>query len=394
MRVSAIDRKILDVIGGQIRAGTLEVALPDGSRRSFHGDAPGPGAVVELHDGRVLRRLTTVGAIGLADGYIAREFDSPELASVIELGALHLRPGGDASVRSGLETAGKALWRLAGRASTPRGTLRRTVEHYDLGNGFFALWLDPTMTYSSGVFAAPAMTLEEAQHEKYRRLAAAIGIHRGDEVLEIGCGWGGFAVYAAGELGCRVTAITVSSEQRDHVAKLVAERGLADRVDVRLQDFSATTGAFDRVVSIEMIESIPQASWEAYFRQLRERTRPGGTIGLQVIVVSDAHWRSSDRNPDFIRRYVFPGGQVPAPSVLHGLAHRHGLRWREDQGFGASYARTLHAWRESFDARIEEVAALGFDERFRRMWRYYLPYCEGGFRAGRTDVRQVVLDRG
>jgi cyclopropane-fatty-acyl-phospholipid synthase len=393
MTMSAVDRATLDLIGGQIRTGTLEVVLPDGTTRTFRGDAPGPAAVIDLHDGRVLRRLATVGAIGLADGYIAGEFDSPELADVIELGALHLRPGGEATLRSAIESAGKALWRVAGRASTPRGTLRRTVEHYDLGNGFFALWLDPSMTYSSGVYAAPGMTLEDAQHEKYRRLADATGIRRGDDVLEIGCGWGGFAVYAAGELDCRVTAITVSSEQRDHVAKLVAERGLADRVDVRLEDFRATTGTFDRVVSIEMIESIPQASWGPYVRQLRERTRPGGTIGLQVIVVSDAHWRSSDRNPDFIRRYVFPGGQVPAPSVLRALVRSHGLDWREDHGYGASYARTLRAWRENFDAQIEKVSALGFDQRFRRMWRYYLSYCEGGFRSGRTDVRQIVLDR-
>jgi cyclopropane-fatty-acyl-phospholipid synthase len=393
MTMTAFDRTVLDVVGRQIRTGSLAVTLPDGSTRTFTGDAEGPDAKVDVHDGRVLRRLATVGAIGLADGYIAGEFDSPDLATVIELGALHLRPDGGASLRSAVETAGKALWRVVGRAGTPRGTLRRTVEHYDLGNDFFALWLDPTMTYSSGVYLESDMTLEEAQHEKYRRLAEATGIRRGDEVLEIGCGWGGFAVYAAAELDCRVTAITVSSEQRDHVAKLVAERGLADRVDVRLEDFRATTGTFDRVVSIEMIESIPQALWEPYFRQLRARTRPGGTIGLQIIVVSDAHWRSSDRNPDFIRRYVFPGGQVPSPSVLHRLARDHGLDWREDHGYGTSYARTLGAWRAAFEARLDDVAELGFDERFRRMWRYYLSYCEGGFRAGRTDVRQIVLER-
>lgn len=390
---STIDRAVLATIGRQIRYGSLAVTLPDGEVRRFRGARDGPDAVLTLHDPKLLRRLATLGAIGLADGYIDGDFDSPDLAALIELGALHLEAGMDVRGADTIESAGKALWRVLGRAATPRGPLRRTVEHYDLGNEFFALWLDPTMTYSSAVFARPEMTLEDAQREKYRRLAETAGIRAGDRVLEIGCGWGGFAAYAAGELDCRVTAITVSIEQRDHVEKLVADRGLSDRVEVRLQDFRETTGTYDRIVSIEMIESIPKTLWAPYFRTLRDRVRPGGTIGLQIIAVADAHWRSSDRNPDFIRRYVFPGAQVPASMVLRELARDHGLAWREDHGYGRSYARTLRSWRENFDARIDEVAAQGFDERFRRMWRYYLSYCEGGFRAGRTDVRQIVLER-
>lgn len=389
---AAIDRRLLEVVGRQIRYGSLAVTLPDGETRRYRGSRAGPDAVVDLHDAKLLRRLATLGAIGLADGYVDGDFDSPDLASVIELGAVHLDAGIEAPGAEALERAGKAIWRALGRPAAPRGPLRRTVEHYDLGNEFFALWLDPTMTYSSAVFADDAMSLEEAQHEKYRRLAEMTGIRAGERVLEIGCGWGGFAAYAAGELGCRVTAITVSVEQRDHVEKLVADRGLSDRVEVRLQDFRETTGTYDRIVSIEMIESIPKALWAPYFRTLRDRVWPGGTIGLQIIAVADAHWRTSDRNPDFIRRYVFPGAQVPAPMVLRELARDHGFVWREDHGHGRSYARTLRSWRENFDARIDEVAAQGFDERFRRMWRYYLSYCEGGFRAGRTDVRQIVLE--
>ncbi|HSL12514.1 MAG TPA: cyclopropane-fatty-acyl-phospholipid synthase family protein [Actinomycetota bacterium] len=388
-----IERGVLSAIGARVRHGTLTVVLPDGDVRTFSGPSDGPEAVVELRDPKLLRRLATLGAIGLADGYVAGDFESPDLPSVIELGAVHLEEGLDVPGGEVLERAGKGAWRALGRSAAPRGPLRRTVEHYDLGNDFFALWLDPSMTYSSAVFADDDMSLEDAQREKYRRLAEATGVRAGDEVLEIGCGWGGFSIFAAGELGCRVTAITVSREQRDHVAKLVAERGLADRIDVRLEDFRETTGTFDRVVSIEMIESIPKSLWAPYFGVLRDRVRPGGTIGLQIIVVADTHWRSSDRNPDFIRRYVFPGGQVPAPMVLRDLARDHGLAWREDHGYGSSYARTLGEWRRNFDARIDEVTAQGFDERFRRMWRYYLSYCEGGFRAGRTDVRQIVLER-
>ncbi len=388
---ATIDRSILAAIGSRVRRGSLAVELPDGRRRLYDGRDDGPIAEVKVHDTRLLRRLMTVGAIGLADGYIEGEFDSPELASLIELGALHLE--GEDRMPGQIERAGKAIWRRIGNAAALRGPLSRIVEHYDLGNDFFALWLDPTMTYSSAIFARDGMTLEEAQLEKYRRLADSAGLDEGDRVLDIGCGWGGFAVYAAERAGCRVTAITVSEQQRDHVAKLVADRGLADRVEVRLEDFRQTEGMFDRVVSIEMVESIPRSRWAEYFRRLHDLTRPGGTIALQAIVVRDAHWESSNQNPDFVRRYVFPGGQVPAPMVINDLARTHGLNRLEDRGYGGSYARTLRSWLENFDARAEDVVALGFDERFRRMWRYYLSYCEGGFRAGRTDVRQIILGR-
>lgn len=388
-----VDGWILDLLGSRIRAGALEVELPDGGRRRYRGARPGPRARVTVHDTRVMRRLATVGAIGLADAYVAGELDTPDPATLIELCALHLEPDHGVRVPAALDVAGRALWRRIGRAAAPRGPLVDVVQHYDLGNAFYELWLDPSMTYSSAVFARPGMSLAEAQHEKYRRLAEATGIRPGEHVLEIGCGWGGFAVFAAEELGCRVTAVTVSREQLDRVEKRIADRGLGHRVEARLQDFRDVDGRFDRTVSIEMIESIPKQLWAPYFAQLRRLTRQGGTVGLQIITVADRHWRTSNANADFIRRYVFPGGQVPAPAVLHGLARAHGLTWREDHGYGASYARTLRAWREAFDAHETEIAALGFDERFRRMWRYYLAYCEGGFRAGRVDVRQIVLER-
>lgn len=391
--MSALDRWILEAVGRRIRCGRLTVDLPGGERRTFTGRDPGPRAEIRLYDARVLRRLATLGGIALADGYVAGDLDSPDLASAIELAALHLEPERRPKIPAGLDRAGRAIWRRLGNATSPRGPLKDIVQHYNLGNDFYALWLDPTMTYSSALFSRQDMTLEEAQREKYRRLAEAAGLRPGDEVLEIGSGWGGFAVYAAEELGCRITATTVSKQQLTYVEKLVAERGLADRIEVRLEDFRDTRGAFDHVVSIEMIESIPRALWDPYFRQLARLTRPGGSIGLEVIVVADRHWRASNESPDFSRRYIFPGGQLPAPMVLRGLARRHGLRWVEDHGYGASYARTLRSWHENFDANADAISELGFDERFRRMWRYYLSYCEGSFRAGRIDVRQIVLVR-
>ena len=388
-----LERGILSVVGGRVRVGRLAVDLPDGGRRVFTGKADGPHADVELRDARLLRRVATTGAIGLADGYIAGEYETDDLASFIELAALHVEPAHRARVPAALDRGGRALWRALGRGAAPRGPLQNIVQHYDLGNAFYALWLDPTMTYSSAVFARDEMTLEEAQREKYRRLAEATGVREGEHVVEIGSGWGGFACHLAAEVGASVTTLTVSREQAAYVQALVARRGLADRVEVRLEDFAEHRGTYDRAVSVEMIESIPSSRWEGYFGALRRLVRPGGTAGLQIITVADRHWDSSNRNPDFIRRYIFPGGQVPAPKVLHALTARHGFGWLHHEAYGASYARTLRCWRESFEAHWREIEALGFDEPFRRMWRYYLSYCEGGFRAGRVDVGQIVLTR-
>ncbi|MGZ8628564.1 MAG: class I SAM-dependent methyltransferase [Actinomycetota bacterium] len=389
--MSAAERWALERIAGRLRCGSLRVRFPDGSVRVFAGPLPGPAAEVDLHVERVIRRLVTTGAIGLAEGWIAGEFDSPDLASVIELGALHLEPPHRPAVPAVLERAGRAAWNAIGRAGAPRGPLRTTVEHYDLGNAFFEAWLDGSMTYSSAVFARKDMSLEEAQREKYRRISEAAGLRPGMHVLEVGSGWGGFATYAAGELGCTVSTVTVSGEQATWVEKRLAELGLADRVEVRLEDFSRTPGSYDAIVSIEMIESIPRSRWRGYFRALAARLAPGGRIGLQAITVADRHWASSNANPDFIRRYVFPGGQVPSPSVLRDDAAAAGLRIDGRAGYGPSYVLTLAEWRRRFDAAWPRLADLGFDERSKRMWQYYLSYCEGGFRSGRTDVSQVVL---
>ena len=387
------ERWLLDRLAGRLlRTGTLRVGFPDGSMRTYTGRLPGPDAEVDLRDERVIRRLLSTGAIGLADGWIAGEFDSPVLASVIELGALHLERDHRPRIPVVLDRAGRAAWRWIGRASTPRGPLRTTVAHYDLGNAFFREWLDGSMTYSSAVFAREDMSLEEAQREKYLRIAQAAGLRAGMRVLEVGSGWGGFAAFAAAELGCTVTTVTVSGEQATWVEKVMADRGLGDRVEVRLEDFARTPGTYDAIVSIEMIESIPRTRWVEYFRALADRLGPGGRIGLQAITVADRHWASSDANPDFIRRYVFPGGQVPSPGVLRADAAAAGLRTTARQGYGSSYALTLAEWRRRFDAAWPAIAGLGFDERFKRMWQYYLSYCEGGFRAGRTDVSQIVLE--
>jgi cyclopropane-fatty-acyl-phospholipid synthase len=378
---------------GRLRCGSLRVTMPDGRVHAFRGTRPGPSAEVRIHDSRLIRALATTGAIGLADGYVQGWYDSPDLGAVVELGALHLEPEHRAGVPASVERLGRRLWALVTDPASPRGPLADIVQHYDLGNDFYALWLDATMTYSSAVYERDDMTLEDAQWAKYRHLAARARIEPGSDVLEIGSGWGANARYLAQELGCRVTTMTVSREQAVYVEKLAAEHGLADLIDVRLRDFAAAEGSYDHIVSVEMIESIPRTRWAELLRVMRDRLTPGGTIGLQSIWVADAHWSSSDANPDFVRRYIFPGGQVPSPGILRRLVRQVGLVWASEESFGVSYARTLRAWREAFDAAHDRVAELGFDERFVRMWRYYLAYCEGGFASGRVGVSQIALVR-
>ncbi|MGZ5288210.1 MAG: class I SAM-dependent methyltransferase [Actinomycetota bacterium] len=390
---SAVDRAILGFVGGRLRCGRLIVRLPDGRVRAFEGRDDGPTARADLHDTSVLRRLAATGAIALGEGYIDGRYDSPDLAALVELGSLHMEPGYRTEVPDAVQRGLRTSWRRLGRAFETRGPVRDIVHHYDLGNDFYASWLDPTMTYSSAVFATDDMTLEAAQREKYRRLAEVADIREGHRVLEIDSGWGGFAAYLAGERGADVTTMTVSGEQATHVEKLAAEAGLADRLRVELRDFREADGTFDRVVSVEMIESIPGHRWAEFFGVVRDRLTSHGRAGLQIITVADRHWTWSDENPDFVRRYIFPGGQVPSPGVLRRLTRAAGLEWIANAEYGPSYARTLRAWRDRFDAAWLDIAELGFDEPFRRMWRYYLSYCEGGFASGRTDVSQIVLAR-
>jgi cyclopropane-fatty-acyl-phospholipid synthase len=276
--------------------------------------------------------------------------------------------------------------------NTKAGSRRNIHAHYDLGNSFYGAWLDGSMTYSSALFDE-SRDLVAGQQRKYAALAerTAIGPHH--HVLEIGCGWGGFAEYAASEIGCKVTGLTISQEQYDFACKRIFEAGLNDKVDLKLQDYRDEKGAYDRIASIEMFEAVGEEYWPAYFQQVRERLKPGGFAGIQVITIEESLFGRYRRELDFIRRYVFPGGMLPTGAIMRDLGAKVGLSLHNERIFGRDYALTLVHWRERFRAAWPNLTPLGFDERFRRLWEYYLAYCEAGFRAGTIDVRQMVFAR-
>jgi cyclopropane-fatty-acyl-phospholipid synthase len=295
--------------------------------------------------------------------------------------------------------AGRAWWRLLQRclhliAANTRGGARRNIAcHYDLGNAFYAHWLDETMTYSGALYGGCERSLADAQRAKYRAIADAIDLAPGHRLLEIGCGWGGFAAYAAAERGARVTAVTISRAQHDHARRRIEEAGLAGMVDVRLQDYRDVAGRYDRIASIEMLEAVGEAYWPTYFRALRDRLEEGGRAALQVITIADRHFAGYRRGVDYIQRTIFPGGMLPSPAALSREIAAAGLRVRSTAAFGADYARTLREWNRRFQEAWPEIEALGFDGRFKRMWEQYLHYCAAGFAAGTIDVVHVALDR-
>ena len=370
--------------------GRLDVTMPDGRDFRFEGMRPGPQAEMIVHDLGFARRLASGGELGIAEAFLNGEWESPDLTHFLELFCVN-----QPVIARLLD--GKPLVRLLQLArhwlnrNTRSGSRRNIHAHYDLGNRFYSAWLDKTMTYSSALFTGNDVDLADAQTAKYRALAQELDLAPGHHVLEIGCGWGGFAEFAGREIGCRVTALTISQQQHDFAKGRIQSAGLEDRVEIKMLDYRDEKGLFDRIASIEMFEAVGEEYWPTYFRQLRDRLKPGGKAGLQVITIQEALFKNYRNELDFIRRYVFPGGMLPTPGIMRDMGRKHGFDLSAERVFGLDYATTLSHWRDRFRSAWPQLTPLGFDEKFRRLWEYYLSYCEAGFRAGTIDVRQMVF---
>jgi len=373
--------------------GRLTLTLPNGEVHRLEGETPGPSAIMNVLDYRFAARVLANGDIGYAEGYMAGEWDSPHLAVLLETLASNydnIRRLFDGNVV--MLAVNWVAHKLNRNSRT--GSKKNITAHYDLGNAFYAEWLDRSMTYSSAKFLNPSEPLEVAQTRKYAALAEAMDLKPGMSVLEIGCGWGGFAEYAAREVGATVTGVTISQEQHDLARERLFNAGLSERTTIELRDYRDITGTFDRVASIEMFEAVGKEYWGAYFDKVHDVLKPGGRAGLQIITIQEELFEEYNARTDFIQKYVFPGGMLPSEARLQPVVEAAGLTWDSVDRFGIDYADTLNRWDQRFQAAWDDIRKMGgFDERFRRLWRFYLGYCEAGFRSRRTDVIQLALTR-
>ncbi|MGQ0590397.1 MAG: class I SAM-dependent methyltransferase [Sphingosinicella sp.] len=387
-------RRVLDRIDAGLAQGRIDVSLPDGSSRTLGGRGPGPHAIVHLRSWRALVRLAASGSVGWYKAWAKGEWSSLDPVALFDLFMRNAGSLGDTA-------RAKGLWRAVNwlghrlRANDRRRARRNIAHHYDLGNDFYGAWLDAGMTYSSAIFAEPISAdepLEAAQERKVRLLLDRLALKPGDRLLETGCGWGGLAEIAARDYGVHVTGLTLSAEQKAYAEARLGRAGLADRAEIRLCDYRDAEGRFDAIASVEMVEAVGQEYWPAYLESIARLLRPGGRAALQLISIREDLFDRYAANTDFIQTYIFPGGLLISEARFREIAARSGLEWRDREGYGLHYAETLKRWRGSYEAAVREAGLPdGFGEPFHDLWRYYLMYCEGGFRAGGIDVAQVTL---
>jgi cyclopropane-fatty-acyl-phospholipid synthase len=377
----------------RIRVGGLTVVLPDGSRRSFGQDDGDLRGEIHIHDRAALVRILLDGETGAGEAYMDGHWSSPDLAALLRLAARNREAL--SLDRGWFRIPGQAGRTIAHRIrrNTMAGSRRNIAAHYDLGNDFYRLFLDETLTYSSAVFERPDQSLADAQRAKYRLIAEGAGLRRGQHVLEIGTGWGGFALYAAGELGCRVTSITISREQHDLARERVRAAGLEELADIQFRDYRDVTGTYDAIVSIEMLEAVGAEYFATFFETCDRALAPGGRMSVQVITFPDSAYERQRRGANWIQTYIFPGGICPSLAVIERSTRDTRLLVTSVRDIAADYVRTLRSWRTRFMDQLDEVRALGFDDRFIRMWEYYLALSEAGFATGLSQDLQIVLEK-
>jgi cyclopropane-fatty-acyl-phospholipid synthase len=371
--------------------GSIMIQVPDGRQYRFKGPQPGPAADMIFHRASAARRFLLGGGVAMAEAFMDGHWETSDLTALLELAALAEDVLSHKQLQGGLVARFINRMLHAMRANTKTRARRNIEQHYDLGNNFYQRWLDPSMTYSSGIYPTEDTDLQAAQEAKYGRITELLDLKPEHHVLEIGCGWGGFAEYAASRYGCRVTGITISPSQLEFAQARIERAQLSHLVELKLIDYRDVQGTYDRITSIEMIEAVGEQYWPTYFKTLNERLKPGGIAAVQAITIADRFFEQYRKSADFIQRHVFPGGMLPSPGKLKTLASTTGLNWKDEAGFARDYAKTLATWRQRFDRAWPEIAQMGFDERFQRLWQYYLSYCEAGFRSGGIDLLQIAL---
>ena len=373
-----------------MNTGRLDFVLPDGRVFRASGKNPGPVARVDIHNPEIFARLIREGDLGFSDAYLDNWWSTPDLQSFMDWVHAEKEELYDGFPGMGLVRVFEKI-RFWLQSNSKRQARKNISHHYDLGNDFYGLWLDETMTYSSALFTTGQESLEAAQIAKYASMVDQMGVKEGDHVLEIGCGWGGFAEYAAKERGLKVTGLTISKEQLEYSKKRIESKGLQDKVNIKLQDYRDEKGRYDGIASIEMFEAVGQKYWPVYFETIKNCLHPGRQATLQIITVQDARWEVYQRGVDFIQKYIFPGGMLPSPNALKAEVQNAGLSVVKSKEFGLSYSQTLRRWHDVFNAKWDQAAALGFDDRFRRMWNFYLTSCAATFESGNCDVTQITI---
>lgn len=376
----------------RLERGQLDFVLTDGRVFRAKGIADGPHAVVQLKNDDVFARLVREGDLGFCEDYVQGGWDTPDLQAFMDL--VH---ADNDELYDGFP--GLGLLRVYERlrhwlnSNSKRQARKNISHHYDLGNAFYGTWLDETMTYSSALFETQKETLGEAQIAKYRSMVDEMGVQAGDHVLEIGCGWGGFAEYAAGQRGLRVTGLTISQEQFNFSTKRIENAGLSHLVTIKLQDYRDETGQYDGIASIEMFEAVGEKYWPIYFETVKKCLKPAARATLQIITVQDRRFETYRKSVDFIQKHIFPGGMLPSPTALRRQIVQVGLRYETSKEFGESYSKTLRLWHDTFNDKWDDIAALGFDTEFRKMWNFYLTSCAATFHSGNCDVTQITMSK-
>ncbi len=391
--VPLMARKGVELLRRNWQYGAIDIIFPDGKHMLMQGLDAGPTATIKVNNFNFITRVLTSGDIGFCDGFKEGEWDTPDLATLLEVLTLNSEKLGQ------LFTGNKLVqtinnWLHAFNKNTKKGSHRNIFAHYDLGNSFYNQWLDTSMTYSSALFDATSHNdLTAAQTAKYAKLAELVDLKAGQHVLEIGCGWGGFAQYAAETVGARVTGVTISQAQHDYAVERMSRLGLSDRVEIKMMDYRDIEGQFDAVVSIEMFEAVGESYWATYFTKLHDVLKKGGKAGLQIITIADDMFEDYKSRADFIQKYIFPGGMLPSVQKLVEQTQGARLKLMSNFRFGQDYAETLKQWAQRFESAWHEGRIHGFDAQFRKLWLFYLAYCEAGFRTARTNVVHLELQK-